>query len=209
MDFMQKAAGTLGGMSTLEIVAAAFGVMGIAVSIIIYQQKKGKKLLKWKLVSDIVWLIQYALLGKFTGACSCLVGAVRETVFLNQPRKWAKSKLWLIFFIALSVGLSVATWGSMYSAFPMTASVIAVFSFWRGNPTLTKILVYPICLCMITYDIFGTGEVAYMGIVNEALMLISTTVSLVLGGIENKKKKRLADSSEISSDNAENVPTEA
>ena len=195
-------------MKPNEIIAAAFGVLGIVVSIIIYQQKKGKKLLRWKLVSDFVWLMQYLLLGKYTGAGSCVVGVVRETVFLNQHRKWAQSKLWLLFFLALSVGISIATWGSVYSALPMTASAIAVFSFWRANPTLTKILAYPICFCMLTYDIFGSGEIAYMGVVNEVLTLISTTVSLVM---VYKEKKRNNESlpAETGVDNGESAPTEA
>ena len=195
-------------MKPNEIIAAVFGVLGIVVSIIIYQQKKGKKLLRWKLVSDFVWLMQYLLLGKYTGAGSCVVGVVRETVFLNQHRKWAQSKLWLLFFLALSISISIATWGSVYSALPMTASAIAVFSFWRAKPTLTKILSYTICFCMLTYDIFGAGEVAYMGVVNEVLTLISTTVSLILVGKE-KKKNKAALVTEASDENEDSVPTEA
>ena len=167
-------------MKPLEIVAAVFGILGITVSIIIYQQKNRKKLLLWKLCSDIVWMIQYLLLGKLTGAGVCVVGAVRESVFLNKHRRWAQSKLWLLFFLALSIVLSMLTWGSAYSVLPLTASVIAVFSFWRGNPTLTKILAYPICVCMLIYDIFGTGAVSYMGVVNEVLTIVSTTVGIVV-----------------------------
>lgn len=167
-------------MKPLEIAAAVFGILGITVSIIIYQQKNRKKLLLWKLCSDIVWMIQYLLLGKLTGAGVCVVGAVRESVFLNKHRRWAQSKLWLLFFLALSIVLSILTWGSIYSILPLTASAIAVFSFWRGNPTLTKILVYPICVCMLIYDVFGMGDVSYTGVVNEMLTVVSTTVSLVM-----------------------------
>ena len=185
-------------MKPLEIAAAVVGGLGIIVSIIIYQQKKGKKLLRWKLVSDFVWLVQYLLLGKFTGAGSCAVGVVRESVFLNQHRKWAASKLWLLVFVALSVVLSIYTWGNIYSILPMTASVIAVFSFWRANPTLTKILAYPICFCMLTYDIWGAGSISWMGIVNETLTLVSTTVSLI-----SVLRKRRTEIAEPTTENAE------
>ena len=178
-------------MTTIEKIAGAIGIVGIIISIIIYQQRKGRKLLIWKLVSDVVWLLQYALLGKYTGAAVCGVAIVRESVFLNQHRKWAASKLWLLVFVALSVVLSIYTWGNIYSLLPMTASVIAVFSFWRGNPTLTKILAYPICFCMLTYDIWGAGSISWMGIVNETLTLVSTTVSLI--SVLRKRRTEIAE----------------
>ena len=177
-------------MKTVEYVALGFGALGILVSVIIYQQKKGRKLLLWKLASDLVWLIQYLLLGKYTGAGSCVVGVVRESVFLNQHKRWAQSKLWLLFFLLLNVTISILTWGSAYSALPMIASAVSVFSFWRANPTLTKILAYPISICMLIYNLLGTGDISYMGVANEVLVLLSTTVSLI--GVAKDKRRSIA-----------------
>ena len=198
-------------MTTIEKIAGAIGIVGIIISIIIYQQRKGRKLLIWKLVSDVVWLLQYALLGKYTGAAVCGVAIVRESVFLNQHRKWAQSKLWLLFFLVLSVVTSIITWGSLFSILPLVASAIAVFSFWRNNPTLSKILAYPICFCMLTYDIYGTGSVSYMGVVNETLTLISTTVSLVLvyRGRRAASSAEKSDSEASDTENADATVTES
>ena len=59
---------------------------------------------------------------------------------------------------------------------PAIASVISVFGFWRNQPTLSKLLAFPISFCMLTYDCTVSS---YMGIVNEVMTLLSATVAVV------------------------------
>ena len=52
------------------------GVFGIAANILIYQQKSGKKLLIFKMLSDILWASHYFLLNANTAAAAAVVGGV-------------------------------------------------------------------------------------------------------------------------------------
>ena len=161
--------------------AMIFGALGVAANVIIYQQRSGKRLLLFKLVSDILWMVHYLFLGAFSGAAIASIGIIRETVFLNQGRKWAQSKFWLILFLVLSVISTIWTWKSGFSILPGLASALAVFSFWRSNPSLTRILAFPISASMLTYDIFCGS---YFGIANE----IFTLVSAFVGVLRNRKR---------------------
>lgn len=175
-------------MTTQIIIATTIGALGIGANAVIYQQRTGKRLLIWKLISDVLWAAHYLILGGFSAAAIACVGIVRECIFLNQRRAWARSKLWLLLFVALSIGSAALTWDSAISLLPATASVLSVFGFWRANPTLSKILAYPIAGCMLAYDVC---ILSYMGMINEIFTLTSTTVAvitLISASLKSKRK---------------------
>jgi hypothetical protein len=131
-----------------------FGGLGIVANAIIYQQKTGKRLLLYKLLSDVFWAAHYLFIGGFSGMAISIIAIIRESVFINQGKKWADTKLWLLLFALLSVFSAVLTWNSAMSLLPTAASLLSVFGFWRANPRLSKLLAYPISALMLTYDIF-------------------------------------------------------
>ncbi len=173
--------------TAIYITGTVLGALGILANAIIYQQKTGTKLLIWKMISDVLWTLHYLILGGFSAAAIAFIGIIRESIFLNQKHAWARSKLWLLLFVALSIGSAALTWQSIISILPATASVLSVFGFYRANPILSKILAYPISLCMLAYDIF---ILSYMGIINESLTLISTTIAVVTMIIAANKHKK-------------------
>lgn len=160
----------------MRIAATLVGVAGIGANALIYQQKTGKKLLLYKLLSDLLWAIHYLLLGGYGGFAISCIGVVRESIFLHQRFRWARSKGWLLLFVALAVGSAALTWKTPMNLLPAIASVISVFGFWRNQPALSKLLAFPISFCMLTYDCYVSS---YMGIVNEVMTLLSATVAVV------------------------------
>ena len=160
-----------------QIIASLVGALGIGANVLIYQQKTGKNLLIYKLISDILWATHYLILGGFSAFAIACIGIVRESIFLNQKHKWAQSRIWLLVFVLLSLVSAALTWKTLMNLLPAIASVLSVFGFWRNNPTLSKILAFPISLCMLTYDLY---IMSYMGIANEAFTLLSATISVII-----------------------------
>ena len=160
----------------MNIIVQLVGILGIAANMIIYQQKKGKKLLYCKLISDFLWFLHYLLLGAYSGAAIAVIGIFRETVFIHQDKKWAKGNYWLIIFIICSVVSSIFTWKSVFCLLPALGSVISVISFWRNNPKLTRFLALAISACMLTYDIVCGS---YMGIANEIFTIGSAIFGIL------------------------------
>lgn len=157
-------------------IAITLGIGGIFCNFAIYQQKTRKNLLLTKLIANCFWTLHYAFLSAWSGAAICCIGVLRESIFLNNHRKWAKSKLWLLLFVLLSIISAIFTWKNPYSILPSVASVLSVYSFWRGNPSLTKILSFPISISFLTYNIaFGS----FIGIINEIFVLTSTVIALI------------------------------
>ena len=138
----------------MKWVVFLLGMSGILSNFIIYQQKTRKKLLCAKLVADCFWSLHYAFLGAWSGAAICSIGILRESVFLNERHKWAQGKRWLLLFAVLSVFSAAITWKNLFSILPAVASLLSVYSFWKGVPKLTKILSLPISACFMVYNIF-------------------------------------------------------
>ncbi len=156
--------------------ANLIGALGIAANMLIYQQRTGKNLLIFKMISDFLWAAHYFLLSANAAAAIAVIGIFREIVFCNQEKKWAKSKLWPVFFLICSAASSALTWKSFFSILPAVASIISVVSFWRNNPHLSRCLAFPISVSMLTYDFTCRS---YMGIANEIFTLISAVAGIV------------------------------
>ncbi len=161
------------------------GFLGITSTAIIYQQKNRTGLLFSKLLSDIIWFLHYAFIAAYAGAAIAVIGFVREIVFMNRNKKWARSWLWLVLFLALSALAGIFTWKNIFSIFPCIASMLAVVSFWIGSPKLSRILSFPISVLMLVYDI---SYLAFMAIINELLTVISSVVGIVRHDIEKSSK---------------------
>ena len=78
----------------MKLISDILGFSGIALTVILYQQKNRKSLLLYKLTLDVVWLFHYLLIGAFSGAAVCVIAAVREAMFVKRDRNSRKSILW-------------------------------------------------------------------------------------------------------------------
>ena len=164
------------------MLSTIFGVLGMATTVLIYQQKTRKGLILSKLLSDVIWFLYYICLSAYSGAAIAVIGMIRELVFINRQKNWAKHPIWLVFFLVLSFVSAIITWKNIYSILPCIASAISVISFWIGNPKLSRKLSYPISACMLTYNVTC---VAVIGVINE----IFTVISSIIGTIRLDRKK--------------------
>ena len=161
------------------IFAIILGVLGIIANMVIYQQKNRKTMLLIKLCANALWSLHYFCLNAYSGAIVCAIGVIRESVFINTDKKWAKSKWWLILFLVLNVITGIITWKNIFNLFPCIAGVISVISFWIGKPTKTRILALPISAMFFTYNAINHS---YAGMLNE----VFTTISVIIAFIRHK-----------------------
>ena len=152
------------------------GILGIAANCIIYQQKNGKNLLLWKLISDVLWLLHYLFLNAYSGCAVALIGVFRELVFYRENKKGQKRPFFLMFFIIVTICSSILTWKGIASIFPALASVISIAGFWKANPKISRKLAFPISTLMLSYDLTCNS---YMGMVNEILTMGATTIAII------------------------------
>ena len=173
----------------MKLLADILGALGVVVAILLYQQKKRESLLAYKLTLDLIWLVHYILIGAYSGAAVAAIAAFREIVFVKRDPKKSGSIIWLPIFISIAIITTVLTWKNAFSLFTLFASCIAVISFFIGNPKLSRILAFPVCGCMLTYDV-ACRSVA--GVVNEAVAILSSLVGIIRLDRNNKAKRELS-----------------
>lgn len=161
----------------MKIISDIFGVVGVLLTVILYQQKNRKSLLVYKLIIDVVWLGHYAFMGAYSGAVVCVIAASRELIFVKRDPRNKNGIIWLPIFIVIAIVSTVFTWNNVFSILTCLASCIAVVSFFIGKPRLSRLLVFPISTCMLIYDI-ACGSVA--GICNECFAISSSAVGIFL-----------------------------
>jgi multisubunit Na+/H+ antiporter MnhB subunit len=167
----------------VKLISDIFGIIGILLTVILYQQKNRKSLLVYKLIIDVVWIGHYAFIGAYSGAVVCVIAALREFIFVKRDPRSKKGIVWLPIFILVAIISTVFTWNNAFSILTCLASCIAVVSFFIGKPKLSRIFVFPISTCMLVYDI-ACGSVA--GIVNECFAMSSSAVGIILHDRKHK-----------------------
>lgn len=162
-------------MTTAELAAQLIGAAGILVFIIMYHFKNMKSVLKVKMVMDILWATHYLLLGAASAFATNSICFVRELVFMNNDKRFFKSKVWLWIFVGFNIVSAALTWKGYYSIFPAIASSMATFSFWQKSVKTARVIGVTNNILMFTYDVF-VGS--YMGIIGEALAFASVLIAM-------------------------------
>ena len=157
-------------------IATSLGVLGMLACIMIYQQTERKRMLIWKIIADSLWLVQYVMLGAYGGAGTAAVAILRSAVFLKWNPRQKGGKIVLSVFLVIAVAVALLTWKNAFNLLTMAASIMAIISFWIGNPKLSRILAFPISTSMLIYDV---AYFSVMGIFNEAFGMTSSLVGIV------------------------------
>ena len=83
----------------MEILAQAFGIIGMIFNLLVFQQKTHKGVTLCQFFAAVAFCANYLMLGAFVGGILNFVGALRAAVFYYKDKTKANSIFWLIFFI--------------------------------------------------------------------------------------------------------------
>ncbi len=175
----------------IEIITQCIGFCGAGLNFLSFQQNKRSKIIGFQIGAALLFIMHYILLGitngadAFTGAALNFIGLSRSIVFINNDKRWAKSPLWLVLFIIVSVVAGVLTWEDWYSFLPPLAMILTTVSYWMKNETKIRLITFPSSPCWLVFNII-TGSVA--GIVTECVVMSSLIIAIVRYDILKKDK---------------------
>lgn len=175
----------------IDIITQGIGFCGAGLNFLSFQQNKRSKIIGFQIGAALLFIMHYILLGitngadAFTGAALNFIGLSRSIVFINNDKRWAKSPLWLVLFIIVSVVAGVLTWEDWYSFLPPLAMILTTVSYWMKNETKIRLITFPSSPCWLVFNII-TGSVA--GIVTECVVMSSLIIAIVRYDILKKDK---------------------
>ncbi len=175
----------------IDIITQGIGFCGAAFNFLSFQQNKRSRIIGFQIVAALLFITHYIFLGftsgadAFTGAALNFIGLSRSIVFINNDKKWAKSPLWLVFFIIVSAIAGVLTWESWYSFLPPLAMILTTVSYWMKNETKIRLITFPSSPCWLIFNII-TGSFA--GVVTECVVMSSLIIAIIRYDVLKKEK---------------------
>ena len=166
-------------MTPKIVIAYIFSIIAM-ISVFIMGQQKGKnKLLIFKLVSDACWAIHYFLLGAIGGVIPNFVGVFRDIAFSKREKNKFFSGVYMpVFFIAVNFIIGVFTFSQPINILPICASALATISLWISKPKFVKILLLPVFILFLVYDLL-IRPISYVGIINQTVGIISIIIFFI------------------------------
>ena len=169
----------------MKLLGEAFGFIAIFIGFFVFQQKDRKKLLRTKLICDILWATHFGLLGAFSGMAISVVAAFRAITFSRIRRdENRKSILFLFLFLLINIISVSLTWNSPWSICSLISSMLATTAFWQTSTSRIKLISLIVCVSQITYAI---AMHSYASCLNEMI----TITSILIFFIRNKKNTKL------------------
>ena len=159
----------------MKLAAQILGVLALVENAFIFLSRKRERILQRKLLSDILWMGNYLLLGAYTGAALNGIAILRELVFLQRDAPW-----WPVFFAAFSWISPILEWVrqgrmTLLPVLPTLGSMLFAIALYQRKPLWTKLLsIAGNLLWMIYAGIVGNPS----GLLSSGILLVSALLGL-------------------------------
>ena len=172
----------------MENAGQLIGFAAMAVSIIIYWQRRRKNRLILKLTSDVLWALHHLMIFSYTAAATTTIAIFREIVFYNYDKKWAKSKWWSIVFSTAFIMAALLTWNDVFSIIPAMSSVLATIAFGNKKLSVTRTFAFAASAAMLIY---GLHYHSIATAINEFLTELSIIASIIICQYMKRKGEKI------------------
>ena len=166
----------------IYVISQVFGICGFIASLIAFHRKDKRNILKTSIISNILDLIHYLLLGAYSGAITKVLAMLRNYfVILKEKYPKLSNVFYLIIFVILYVLASVITYNGLFSVLPLLAALIYILVLWNGDEQKVRMAAFFGYILWLIYNIF---VFSIAGIISNAVSIISVLIAI----INNMKK---------------------
>ena len=158
-------------MTPIEIIAQIVGICGMLLSVLSFQQKGKARILTFQLLGSALFVVNFFMLGAFSGAILNIVAIVRALIFIYEDKIHGDHPAWTIGLIAVYV-----------------LSFVSVFTIFGKEPTALNLIleVLPVLAMTVTTLAFRYKEdkiLRRVTFISSPLWLTYNTIFFSLGGI--------------------------
>lgn len=178
------------------------GVIAIFVKVTELQLKKRDNIIKFYIISNVLWILYFLLNADLVGAITCTLGVVQGLIFLQrEKKKWARSNFWLVFFLIIQVATFIIFYKSIGDIFSTIAGLLAVVGYFVLSERKYRFLILFSMICWVLNGIFKLYIIA---LVNDSLTVVSATIAIIRYDVLKKDKKN-DNISTVLEENGENL----
>lgn len=159
------------------LIIQVFGVLGSLFMILSFWQKKRKNMLIFLMFDNLFYLVQYILLGAFSGAIVNVIGFFRVLLFRKKGETDIfKSNLILYGIIFLYIVSGIFTYSGINSLILIFVSIFYSFVLWQDKPSQIRI---GSSIMLLIWCIYNISVMAYASAIFDGILFVLTLISFV------------------------------
>ncbi len=171
-------------MPWYDILVQAIGFIGIGLNLWAIQYNKHWQVILLKTLGSLMFVIQYILLGAYTGAAMDIIGIIRNITFILLVKNGKSTTVGIVIFSIVTIALGVLTWEGYISLLAIVAKTLTTVAYGIKNAHVIRMTNIPSSGCWLAYNAI---HFSLAGIINEVLVLGSIAVAEIRFN-KNKKK---------------------
>ncbi len=165
----------------MEILAQILGVLAVAAMLLSYQQKRRRGILLLGGMSRVLCVIQYVLLGAYSGAVLDVVGAVSTAIAEKKESRFVKRYLSVIVVavnaVILTAGIAIAVQNHrVIDVFAILGVLFEVNALWLTREQHIRWVSLIGSPCWLIYNLLSG---AYGVTVGNVFVIVSIIIGLI------------------------------
>lgn len=171
----------------MDTIIQIIGFLGMAANFLSFQFKKHRQILFFRTVNESLFILQYFLLGAFSGAYLNLVGCIRNVIFTKQVAADKKTTVTTIVFCALFTVFGLLTFDGLKSVMLILAKVLSTVAYGNKNTTVIRVVSF---LTHISYLFYNISVFSLAGAISDVILLISLIIAITRFDILPKMQRK-------------------
>ena len=172
----------------ITLIAQVVGLAAVVMFLLSYQQKKRKNFIMFNATSRILYIIQYLLLGAYSGAVLDILGTVSSVLAQNKDKEIIKKRVKLVVIamnvIILAAGLML--YHNIFDLFPIAGVILHTSAFWITNEKTIRKVSFIGSPFWLVYNL--TSQ-AYGSAIGDILTMVSIATAIYRYDIRKEKTK--------------------
>jgi len=178
-------------MTTKEIIAQVFGIIGLVIIASSFQCKKNKNFFLMQGMGSVAFVINFLLINAYAGALFNITNLIRGFLFSKEDKKKWKLVLLIVLYTACFAFSSFLVWGDFFKIFiaalPYVTLLIMTTFMWLSDGK--RIRYFQVSFMSPAWIIHNIFNFSLGGILCEAFSMISTIISFIRYGKDGFVKR--------------------
>ncbi len=159
------------------LISQGVGFLAMAAGMISYQRRTRIGIITFNAVSNVLWVIQYFMLGAYSAVVANAIAAVRNIVYCLRGRwKPADSRAMPLIFACIFAISGVFTYRTPFDILPVLAMCIASFAFFFKSERLIRWLSVGVAALWLSFSVYA-GSIS--GMISDSMNLITIIIGII------------------------------
>lgn len=162
-------------MDSWDLVIQFIGFLALAASLISFQFKKHGRILLFRTASELIFALQYILLGAWTAAIMDGISVVRNLLYTTLVKKNRSTTPVIVAFSIFVVITGLVAYDGIISLLPIISKLLTTVSYGMKKEKWLRFITLPSCIFWIIYNAY-VGSLA--GILADSMTLVSLLIAI-------------------------------